>query len=129
MKRKTTLYTVEKQEVLAFDYVEIQYCNPVNFDKILEVTNPLPEFVMTFDRLPINKVTRIEQGEYKDQFYAFSRELEEIVGCLIKEKIVSIEQNTNRCIKLLSEQVDKIDTFKKHPWYMRVWKAFKKEIY
>lgn len=126
--RNATLYMVEKKEVRALDYVEITKCDPLGFDRILTVNNPLPEFAISFERLPVNRITRFEQGEYKNQFYAFDRELQQIVDCLVREAEDPWKKQARDNWKVAEEWRKVVYNFVDLPWYKRIWRAIKKEI-
>lgn len=125
--RKTTLYTIEAQEVMAGDYVEFVKCGRMPAPEFFrqaenELITPV-EFVR--ERWPVEHVWRVRDGVRTDQFIAMSRELREILNAPFLERLNSAVAARESAEWKYRELAKDARQFWDRPWYLRVLSALK----
>lgn len=120
--KKVKLYTVNTQEVLAYDRVRYWLQRPLSHlahceDKVLECAEVVD--------VPVQRVCKRVDGKLTDYYLAIAPDLLELLNCAAEAKYKSTIAGLNIS---LADSVDdawdfknRIEQFNKLPWYKRLF--------
>ena len=125
--RPVKLYTVEEQEVMAYDYVsfyrqhklDLNAGIPVRGDDIMLATT---ERIDVPVRRFVEALSMSDKSKWKESFIAIDPRLEEMITCKWIERAEQSESRASAAMSQMLLYQDRISDYNDLPWYKRIFR-------
>ena len=122
--RRTKLYSLRCEEVAVGNVVSIMQMNPIVPPIDISSDEAMVSTTANIIDVPVHHIRRIECGDKKDYYIAIHPELREILESPYIQINETAKWKLSQAEKKLSQIEQKLTSFKRLPWWKRIWIAY-----